>query len=60
LTLAMPLKLTKALQLRIGGVSDVGLKDRIGRLIDDNRDGQTGGNAIALVTPRAVTMVKAQ
>jgi hypothetical protein len=48
--------LSKTVQLRINGLSPSGLTDRLGRLIDGNRDGQAGGNAVALLGRRVVTM----
>jgi hypothetical protein len=56
LTLAKPLKISKTVQLRINGTSPSALSDVFGRLIDGNRDGQPGGNAIALLDRRGITI----
>jgi RHS repeat-associated protein len=50
LTLKKPFALKKAVQLRVDGVSPAGLKDPSGRLIDGDRDGRPGGNAIAILS----------
>ena len=49
LTLKKPFKLSKPVQLQVSGLSPSGLKDTSGRLIDGNRDGQPGGNAVAVL-----------
>ena len=55
LTLAKPLNLSKTVQLRIDG-SPSGLTDSLGRPIDGNRDGQAGGDAVALLDRRGVSI----
>jgi uncharacterized protein YjdB len=47
--------LSKPVQLRINGQSPAGLQDAQGRLIDGNRDGQPGGNAVAVISRKGVT-----
>jgi hypothetical protein len=56
LTLAKPIKLKKAMQLRISGLGSSGLSDASGRLIDGNQDGQPGGDAIAIVARSGVSL----
>jgi hypothetical protein len=51
-----PFKLTKPVQLRVDGGSPAGLHDSSGRLIDGNHDGQPGGNAVAVLGPKGVTL----
>jgi hypothetical protein len=49
LVLKHPLKLTKAVQLLIHGQPPLGLRDSRNRLIDGDRDGQPGGDALAVL-----------
>jgi hypothetical protein len=51
-----PFALTKPVQLLINGLSPSGLEDSFGRLIDGNDDGQPGGNAIAILSKKGVTV----
>jgi hypothetical protein len=48
--------LTKPVQLRVNGQSPSGLEDSVGRLIDGDRNGQPGGNAVALLRRGGVTI----
>src|SRR5262249_39231563 len=48
--------LKKTVQLRINGLLSGGLQDILGRLIDGNHDGQPGGNAIALLSRKGVSL----
>jgi plastocyanin len=48
--------LTKPVQFRVNGLSPAGLQDSFGRLIDGDHNGQAGGNAIALLTRKMVTL----
>ncbi len=56
LTLKKPLKLTKPLELVVQGTAPSGLQDSVGRLIDGNHDGQSGGNAVAVIKKAGVTI----
>ena len=49
-------RLGKTIQFRINGSVPAGLVDASGRLIDGDHDGQTGGNAIALLRKTGVTI----
>jgi plastocyanin len=51
-----PFTLAKPARLVVDGVLPSGLQDRFGRLIDGNRDGQPGGNAVALIRRTGVTI----
>jgi hypothetical protein len=48
--------LTKTVQFRVNGLPGSGLQDSAGRLIDGNHDGNAGGNAVALLTKKGVTL----
>ena len=48
--------LSKTIQFRVNGLAPAGLQDDLGRLIDGDHDGQAGGNAIALLSKKAVTI----
>jgi hypothetical protein len=48
--------LTKTVQFRVNGLAPSGLQDNFGRLIDGDHNGQAGGNAIALLTSKKVTL----
>jgi trimeric autotransporter adhesin len=56
LTPKKPVALSKPIQLRVNGQSPAGLQDTEGRLIDGNHDGQPGGNAVAVVSRKGVTI----
>ncbi len=56
LTLKKPLKLTSPLELVVVGTAPSGLQDSTGRLIDGNHDGQSGGNAVAVIKKSGVTI----
>src|SRR5262249_10629479 len=45
-----PFALKKPVQLQVLGTSPSGLQDSDARFIDGNRDGQAGGNAVAILT----------
>ena len=47
---------TRPVQLRVIGQPPSGLHDSGGRLIDGDRDGQPGGNAVAVLGRVGVTM----
>jgi hypothetical protein len=49
LMLRKPFALSKPVRLVVNGVAPSGLEDRYGRLIDGNRDGKAGGNAVAVL-----------
>src|SRR5262249_47367898 len=51
LTPKKPFALTKPVQLQVSGQPPSGLDDTLGRLIDGNRSGQAGSNAV-VVLPR--------
>ena len=55
-TLAKPLKLKKPVQLRIAGLAPSGLSDAYGRLIDGDRDGQPGGDAVAVLNRQGISL----
>jgi plastocyanin len=46
---AKPFALSKPVQLKVSGQGATGLEDSQGRLIDGERDGQPGGDAIAIL-----------
>jgi hypothetical protein len=48
--------LSKTVQFRVNGLAPAGLQDSQGRLIDGDHNGQPGGNAIALLTRKGVTL----
>jgi hypothetical protein len=48
-------RLTKPVQLRVNGQTPGGLEDRFGRVIDGDRDGQPGGNAVVVLRRSGVT-----
>jgi plastocyanin len=48
--------LSRTVQFRVDGLSPAGLQDSLGRLIDGDRNGQPGGNAIALLSRKGVTI----
>jgi hypothetical protein len=52
-----PFVLTKPIQLRVAGLSPLGLTDMLGRLIDGNHDGQPGGDAVINITKKSVTIL---
>ena len=56
LTARKAFALTKPVQLLVHGQPPSGLRDGLGRLIDGNRDGQPGGDAIAVLTRGGATM----
>jgi hypothetical protein len=56
LTPRKPFAISKPVQLQVDGLPPSGLEDSLGRLIDGNRDGQPGGNAIAILGRRGVTI----
>ena len=56
LTLLKSFRLAKTVQFRINGSVPAGLIDATGRLIDGNHDGRPGGNAIALLRKKGVTI----
>ena len=49
LTPMTPFTLSKPVELRINGLAPSGLRDSLGRLIDGDQDGQSGGDAIAVL-----------
>jgi hypothetical protein len=49
LTPAKPFALSKPVQLKVSGQGAAGLEDSQGRLIDGERDGQPGGDAIVIL-----------
>jgi hypothetical protein len=51
-----PFGLTRPVQLRVAGQPPSGLTDRFGRLIDGNHDGQPGGDAVAVLSKRGVSL----
>ena len=53
LTPKTPFALTKPVQLTIAGDR---LQDSLGRFIDGNDDGQSGGNRVVVITKKAVTI----
>jgi hypothetical protein len=56
LTPKKPFALSKPVQLQVNGLPPSGLEDSLGRLIDGNRDGQRGGNAVGLLSRGGVTI----
>jgi hypothetical protein len=56
LTLKAPVALTARAQFTVFGQPPSGLDDSYGRLIDGNHDGQAGGNAVAILTSKSVTL----
>ena len=58
LTPKKPFKVTKPVQFLIHGTGSSGLQDSSGRLIDGNRDGQAGGDAVAILGRRGVSLDK--
>ena len=56
LTPKKPFALTKPVQLLVHGQPPSGLQDSLGRLIDGNHDNQPGGDAIAILSKKAVTI----
>ncbi len=55
LTLAKPLRLTKAMQLIVEGTGSAGLLDTAGRLIDGANNGQPGSDAVIAITRKGVS-----
>jgi hypothetical protein len=56
LTPRKPFALTKTVGLTVDGEAPSGLQDSEGRLIDGNHDGVAGGNAVAVLRPKGVTL----
>ena len=56
LTPKKPFALTKPVQLLVDGEPPSGLKDSYGRLIDSAHNGTAGGNAIAIIAKKGVTV----
>jgi hypothetical protein len=56
LTLKKPFALTKPVQLIVYGTGASGLQDAEGRLIDGDHNGTAGGNAIAILAKKSVTI----
>jgi hypothetical protein len=56
LTLRKPFKITKPVQLLIHRTGPSGLQDSLGRLIDGNHDGQAGGDAVAILSRKGVSL----
>jgi hypothetical protein len=52
----VPFALSKPVELVVNGNAPKGLQDASGRLIDGNRDGKAGGNAVAIIKKGGVTM----
>ena len=50
LTPKSPFKVTKPVQILVSGLPPSGLRDGLGRLIDGDHNGTTGGNATAILT----------
>jgi hypothetical protein len=59
LTARKPFALTKPVQLLVSGTGPAGLQDSFSRLIDGNRDGQPGGNAVAILRRGGVSLARA-
>ena len=51
-----PFTLAKPVQLVVSGTGASGLQDTYARLIDGDKNGQTGGNAVAILTKKSVTI----
>ncbi len=51
-----PFGLTKPVQLRVYGLGPSGLTDTFGRLIDGNHDGRAGGDAVAVLSQKSVSI----
>jgi predicted GNAT superfamily acetyltransferase len=51
-----PLSLARVVQLQVNGQPPSGLEDSLGRLIDGDRNGQPGSNAVALLRRGGVTI----
>ena len=49
--------LARPVQLSIAGALPGGLHDSFGRLIDGNRDGAAGGDALAVIRKNAVSIL---
>ena len=56
LTPKKPFALTKPVQLLVDGLAPSGLQDSYGRLIDGNDNGTAGGDAIATLGKKGVTI----
>jgi hypothetical protein len=56
LTPRKPFALTKPVQLLINATAPAGLEDSNGRLIDGDHNGVTGGNAVAIIAKKGVTV----
>ena len=56
LTPKTPFTLAKPVQLLVTGTGATGLEDTDGRLIDGDHDGQPGGNAVAILTKKGITI----
>jgi Bacterial Ig-like domain (group 2) len=56
LTPKKPFALSKPVQLRVNGLPPAGLQDSMGRLIDGDHNGQPGGNAVAVLRAKGVTL----
>jgi hypothetical protein len=56
LTLKRPFRLSNCVQIVIDGRQPGGLQDSFGRVINGNRDGQPGGDAVAVVCRTPVAM----
>ena len=54
LTPKKPFALTKPVQVQVDGLPPSGLRDSAGRLIDGDRDGLAGGNAVAVLGSKEV------
>jgi hypothetical protein len=52
-----PFALTNKVQLVVDGAPPSGLEDKLGRLIDGNRNGQAGSNAVAILSRHGVSIV---
>jgi len=56
LTPKKPFALSKPVQLRVNGNPPAGLQDSLGRFIDGDHNGQPGGNAVAVLNRKGVTL----
>jgi plastocyanin len=56
LTPRKPFALKKPVQVQVNGLPPSGLEDSDGRLIDGNHDGVAGGNAVAVLRSKGVTL----